>query len=514
MTTAAQPRSPGAIRSSVDTPISSDARHVLVIGAGLGGLGAAIRLRTLGYRVTVVERHGVPGGRCGTWESRGFRFDTGPTLLLMADYLRELFTSAGRRLEDYLHLVQLDPNYRVYYRDGSTLDVSSRINAMLEGVERIEPGVGPRFLRFLADTSRLYRSGLAFVDRNVHVRRDFFRFRDAGALAATGALGRLRTLVARYFRDTRLRDAFSFQSLYLGLSPFRSMAIYSLLPYTEVAGGLWFPMGGMHAMPRAMARLATELGVEFEYGVNVASLERTEGQVTAAVLDDGTRRPVDLVLANADLPYAYETLLGEKYPRIDRMRFSCSAFLMYLGVDRTYPDLPHHNLVVPESLERCCTDIFTNMRVPGDPAYYVCNPNKTDPSLAPAGSENLYVLVPVPSQDPARPIDWSVEGPRLEAEMLERLERFGLTDLRRHIVTKRTFTPDDFRDAFSATRSEAFGLAHGLDQVGYFRPHNRHPRYANLFFVGQSTHPGCGIPMSMISSRCVTERMAAEAPAS
>ncbi|MBA2628390.1 MAG: phytoene desaturase [Gemmatimonadales bacterium] len=485
-------------------------RHVLIVGAGLGGLSAAVRLRARGYEVTVLERHAHPGGRCGYWESDGFRFDTGPTLLLMVDYLRALFTDAGRNLDDYLDLVQLDPNYRVYYADGSTLDVTSRLNAMLEGIERIEPGVTPRFLRFLSDSAKLYSTGLAFVDRNVHRARDFFKFGDASVLAQSGALGRLRRLVSRYFRDDRLRNAFSFQSLYLGLSPYKSMAIYSLLPFTEVAGGLWFPMGGMHAMPRAIAKLAAEMGVRFEYDTNVASLERDGTRIAGVMLDDGTRRDADIVLMNADLPYAYETLLGERLPRADKLAYSCSAFLMYLGVDRTYPGLPHHNLVVPEDLERCCGEIFDEMRVPADPAYYVCNPNKTDPSLAPAGCENIYVLVPVPSQDPARPIDWSTEGPRLEAAMLERLERFGLTDLRRHIVTKRIFTPDNFASVFSATRSEAFGLAHGLDQVGYFRPHNRHARYENLFFVGQSTHPGCGIPMSMISSRCVTERIAEE----
>jgi phytoene desaturase len=488
-------------------------RTVIVVGAGLGGLSAAIRLQAAGYEVTVLERHGEPGGRCGLWESEGFRFDTGPTLLLMVDYLHALFSDAGRRLEDYLDVRQLDPNYRVYYADGSTLDVTSRINLLLDGVERLEPGVGPSMLRFLSDAGKLYRTGLQFVDRNVHRPRDFFKAGDGGLLLGSGALGRLRTLVGKYFKDERLRQAFSFQSLYLGLSPYKSMAIYSLLPYTEVAGGLWFPMGGMHAMPRAMARLAGELGVRFEYGASVAELEHDARRVTGVRLENGSRRTADLVLANADLPYTYETLLGERYPRIDRFEFSCSAFLMYLGVGRTYPDLPHHNLVVPRDLERCCDDIFENHRVPADPAFYICNPNKTDSSLAPPGCENIYVLVPVPSQDPAHPIDWATEGPRLEARMLERLERFGLTDLRQHLITRRTFTPRDFHVDFSATRSEAFGLSHGLGQVGWFRPHNRHPRYRNLFFVGQSTHPGCGIPMAMISSRCVVERMLEEAPA-
>ncbi|MBA3556359.1 MAG: phytoene desaturase, partial [Gemmatimonadales bacterium] len=347
-------------------------------------------------------------------------------------------------------------------------------------------------------------------DRNVHRRRDFFNLKNAGLMLRARGMERLERMVSRYFRSEKLRHTFSFQSLYLGLSPFESPAIYSLLPYTEIAGGLHFPMGGMHAIPRALARLAGELGVAFRYGADVTRLERDADRVTAAVLSDGTRIAADLVLANADLPYVYESLLGERYPRIDRMAFSCSAFLMYLGVGTRYPALPHHSLVVPGDLRAACEDIFSNCRIPSDPAYYVCNPSKTDPSLAPPGCENLYVLVPVPSQGPGREIDWAVEGPRLEAAMLDRLERFGLRDLRRHIVTRRTFTPADFAGSYSATRGEAFGLAHGIDQVGWFRPHNRHPAYGNLYFVGQSTHPGCGVPMVLISSRLVVERMVEE----
>ena len=490
---------------------SSPDREVLVVGAGLGGLAAAVRLASKGYRVRVLERHATPGGRCGLWESEGFQFDTGPTLLLMTDYLRKVFDDAGRRLEDYLDLRQLDPNYRVHFADGTSLEVTSRINRMLEGVERIEPGVGPRFLRFLAETAKLYAIGLAaFVDRNVHRRRDFFNVKNALLLLRARAMERLQAMVGRYFKDERLRQAFSFQSLYLGLSPYESPAIYSLLPYTEVAGGLYFPMGGMHAIPRALARLAGELGVDIEYGVEVSRLEREGTRIAAVRTADGRRLDADTVLVNADLPYAYESLLGERYEGIDRFDFSCSALLMYLGVDGAYPGLPHHNLIVPSDLRRACDDIFLRHQVPADPAFYICNPSKTDPSLAPEGMENIYVLVPVPSQDPARPIDWAVEGPRLEAEMLERLERFGLTDLRRRLVTRRTFTPADFQVQLSATRGEAFGLAHGIDQVGYFRPHNRHADCTNLFFVGQSTHPGCGVPMVLISSRLVVERIVAE----
>jgi phytoene desaturase len=487
--------------------------RAVIIGAGLGGLAAAARLAHAGYRVTVVERHRVPGGRAGLWESEGFRFDTGPSLVLMREYWQQLFTDVGRRLEDYVTLVQLDPNYRIHYPDGSTLEITSRIDVLLQNAEALEPGVSAGLLRFLARSGELYRKGLAFVDRNMHQPSAMLSFRHLSMLLGTGALGSLRRMVGRFVEDERLRDALTFQSLYLGLSPYESMAIYSLLPYTEIAGGLYYPMGGIHRLSTALAQLAEELGAEVRYEAPVAGIERSGGRATGVLLADGHRLAADLVISNADLPYTYASLLGEPYAGLERMKFSCSVVLMYLGVSRCYPGLLHHNLVVPGNMRQACEDIFRHHRIPEDPPFYVCAPSRTDASVAPRGCENLFVLVLAPSQDPARPLDWSVEGPRLEARMLERLEAFGLDGLRRQLVTKRLFTPDDFRREFGNLRGEAFGLSHGLRQIGYFRPHNRHPRISNLYFVGQSTHPGCGLPMVLISARCVVERVLAEQPA-
>ncbi|HEU5169857.1 MAG TPA: phytoene desaturase family protein [Gemmatimonadales bacterium] len=484
----------------------------VVIGAGLGGLAAAARLAHAGFSVTVLERHEVPGGRAGLWESEGFRFDTGPSLVLMVEYWRQLFEGLGRRLEDYVSLVQLDPSYRIHYPDGSTLEVTSRLNRLLENLERVEPGVTPRFLEFLARSGELYRKGLAFVDRNMHAPRAMFSLQHLSMLLGTGALGGLRAMVGRYVRDERLRGALTFQSLYLGLSPYDSLAVYSLLPYTEIAGGLYYPMGGMHRLVLALDRLARELGAEIRYGAAAARIERSTRRAAGVRLEDGSRVAADVVVANSDLPYTYETLLGEKYPGIDRMDFSCSAVLMYLGVRRRYPGLLHHNLVVPSGMREACDDIFRRHRMPDDPPFYVCAPSRTDPEVAPAGCEAVFVLVLAPSQHPASPVDWSIEGPRVEARMLERLERFGLEELRRHLVTKRVVTPDDFTRQFGNVRGEAFGLAHGFRQIGWLRPHNRHSRLDNLYFVGQSTHPGCGLPMVLISARCVAERILDEHP--
>jgi len=487
-------------------------RRAVVIGAGFGGLATAARLAHAGYQVTVLERHAVPGGRAGLWESEGFRFDTGPSLVLIVEYWQQLFRDVGHRLENYVTLVQLDPNYRIHFPDGSAFEMTSRINLLLENAERIEPGVTPGLLRFLARSGELYRKGLAFVDRNMHTAGSMFSLEHASMLLGNGALGGLRSMVGKHVRDERLRDALTFQSLYLGLSPYESMAIYSLLPYTEIAGGLYYPMGGIHRLSTALAQLATALGARVRYGARVSRIEQADRKVTGVLLEDGSRLPADIVVSNADLPYTYAALLGEPHPRIDSMEFSCSVVLMYLGVSRRYPQLLHHNLVVPPLMRAACAEIFRHHRMPDDPPFYVCASSRTDPSVAPPGCENLFVLVLAPSQDPNRPIDWSVEGPRVETQMLERLERFGLDGLRRHIVTRRTFTPDDFTRDFGNIRGEAFGLSHGLRQIGYLRPHNRHARLSNLYFVGQSTHPGCGLPMVLISARCVTERVLEEQP--
>lgn len=486
--------------------------HAIVVGAGIGGLSAAIRLRLQGRRVTIVERLPHVGGRANVWEEAGFKFDTGPTLLLMVEYLRAVFEAAGKRMEDYLDVVQLDPNYRVHFADGSALTLSSQLNALLAEVERLEPGAGGRLLAYLAETGEMYRIGMRdFVDRNFLSPTSFFTLQNLALLFKARAAQKLYPMVSRFFKDDRLRQAMSFQSMYLGLSPFDSPAIYALLPYTEMAGGLFFPKGGMHAVPVALARLATDLGVELRLGEEVVGVRREGGRATGVALADGRWLEGDLVVVNADLPHAYKHLLGEPHPRHESFTYTCGAFLMFLGVDRTYPALLHHNLVVPRDLRTAMDDIFTRKRVPADPAYYICNPSKTDPRLAPPACENLYVLVPVPHETEG--VDWAVEGPRLRDRMYERLEAFGLPGLRRHVVAEKILTPREFRVDLRCEAGAAFGLAHGMDQVGWLRPHNRHAELPNLYFVGASTHPGTGVPMVLISGKLVAERIALEHPA-
>jgi phytoene desaturase len=488
-------------------------RRVLIVGAGIGGLAAAVRLAHAGYRVTVVERHDVPGGRAGIWRSTGFTFDTGPSMVMMPECWDQLFRHVGRWREDYITLTQCDPCYRLHFADGSTLEMTSRLNQLVTNLERIEPGCGPRALDWLGYSGQLYHRGMQFIRRDMHHLHAMLRIRGMGWRYGPAALGDLQAMAGRFFRDERLRHAVTFQSLYLGLSPFRSLAIYGLLAHTEIAGGIYYPMGGMHQLALALERLAGEFGADFHYGSPVTSLHRVGGRITGARLADGREIAADVVVANADLPYTYAELLGEPYPGIERKEFSCSVVLLYLGVNQTYPQLLHHNLAVSKDLAGSCRLLCDEHRMPDDPPFYVVAPTRTDPEQAPPGCESLFVLVLAPSQSPMHRIDWQVEGPRVEQRTLERLEALGCSGLRRHIVTKRVVTPDDFTAQFGNLRGEAFGLSHGLRQIGYFRPHNRHQRYRNLYFVGQSTHPGCGLPMVLISAELAAARIAREVPA-
>ncbi len=324
MTTSIAPVPPAASRLST----GAHRKQVVVIGAGVGGLASAVRLAAAGYRVTVLERHEGPGGRAGTWRSEGFTFDTGPSLVMMLECWRDLFAAAGRRLEDYLDLVQIDPCYRLTFTDGSTFEMTSQLNRLVENMEALEPGAGTRVHRWLAETGELYHGGLAFIRRNMHNPLSMMNISAIGARGGMRALGDLQAMARRHFRDERLQQAITFQTLYLGISPYRSPGVYGLLAHSEVAGGIHYPMGGMHQLPLALERLGTELGVEYRYGSPVTRLERDAGRITAATTADGHRLTADAFVANSDLPWTYQELLGEKLPTLLPPRFSCSVVLL------------------------------------------------------------------------------------------------------------------------------------------------------------------------------------------
>ena len=486
---------------------------VALIGAGVGGLSAAARLAAQGFSVEVYEQGATPGGRCGLHEDAGYRFDLGPTLLLMPEVFEETFAVCGKRMADYMTLVRCDPNYRIHFRDGSAVTFTTELTQMAHELERIEAGSFRRYLEFLALGKVQYQTSLdRFVGRNFDHLGQFLTPGSLRDVLRVRAHRFMYPEVSRRFRDPRLRAALSFQTMYLGISPYEAPAVYGLLPFAELAIGIWYPKGGMYQIALALERLCTDLGVTIHYGTPVRKVAVRDGRATGVVLDGGRHVAADVVCCNADLPWAYRNLLDAKdtrLPRAEKLRYTSSAYMMYLGLDRRVPELEHHNVFFGRDYRASFEDIFKRFRVPEDPSFYVNVSARTDPTQAPQGRDNVYVLVPVPHRHPT--IDWRADGQRLRGQVFDRLRAIGCGDLERHVVSERHLTPEDWETTLNLDRGSAFGLSHNFFQVGPFRPKNQDPNLRNLFFVGASTQPGTGLPMVMLSARLVTERILAHA---
>ncbi|MBM7119181.1 phytoene desaturase family protein [Archangium primigenium] len=484
-------------------------QQAVVVGAGVGGLSAAARLAHAGFEVHLFEKTNGPGGRCNQIKVDGFTWDLGPTIVLMPEVFQETFTALGRRMEDYLTLERCDPNYRIHYRDGSVITFTSELCAMGRELERVEPGSFQRYLAFLAQGRTQYRTGLDhLVGRNYSGISDYFVPSVLKRVFEVRAHRRMYSDVGRFFKDERLRAAMTFQSMYLGVSPYAAPGVFALLPFTELGVGVWFPKGGLYAIPLALEKVAREEGVHLHYGRPVERI-LTEGKRTTGVrLADGEVVKADVVVCNADLPYAYEKLLDPSVTRLkrkDSLRYTSSGYMLYLGMKKRYDGFLHHNVYFGRDYKGSFDDIFERFRVPEDPSFYVNAPAHTDPSMAPPGKDALYVLVPVPHQHSG--LDWKVEGPRVRAKVFERLGELGFPDLERDIEVERVVTPDDWATSFNLAKGSAFGLAQNFFQIGPFRPSNQDPRVKNLFFVGASTQPGTGLPTVMISARLAVERI-------
>jgi len=481
----------------------------------MGGLAAAIRLAALGFEVEVFEKNGQAGGRMGRLEADGFTFDTGPSLLLMTDTYRELFHFAGRNLEDYVKLIPLDGQYRVTFGDGDALTIRRMLPEMIRELERIEPGVTPRFYRFLEDACLKYRLGRSeFVERDFEGARDFFGLRNLRLLLKTKALGNYYRSVSRFFESDKLRQAFSLQTMYLGLSPFEAPAVYSLLPYTELAeDGLWFPEGGMYALVQAMEKVAEELGVKFHLNSPVEEIVVRKGQARG-IRVNGEEVAADGVLVGADLPYAYRELLPDAADedfrfrrKREKLEYTASAFMLYLGIDRKLDGMLHHNFYLSPKYRENFEQIFRDHALPDDPSFYAVVPSKTEPSMAPEGMESLFVLVPVPHLGPN--VDWERDGPAFREKIYDLLERrCGVS--RESVVYEKVRTPLDWRDEYNLEEGAAFGIGHSILQVGYFRPPMVSRSVGGLYFVGASTRPGTGVPLVTIGARLVAERIGRE----
>jgi phytoene desaturase len=474
----------------------------IVIGAGVGGLTAAMKLAHQGWEVDLYEKLDVPGGRCGRVEANGFTWDLGPTIMLMPFVFEQAFASVGKKLSDYLELVRCDPNYRVTFRDDSTITLTSELTRMRDELERLEPGSFEPYLRFLAKGRDRHDTSMErFVSKHFDSLPQFLTPSNLPHIFRIGAHQTLFGQVSKSFQDQRLRQTMSFQTMYLGVSPFEAPAVFSLLPYTELAVGIWYPMGGMGAIPRALEKVCLELGVKLHYQREVSRVVIEQGQATGVAFADGQVERADVVVCNADYPWAQKHLIDPKvssHPELEKKRYTSSGYMLYLGVKRRYDELLHHNVYFGKDFEGSFKDIFETLNVPEDPSFYVNAPAHTDPSMAPKGKDALYVLVPVPHRAPH--LDWKVEGPKLRAKVFARLAELGLKDLEADVEVERVITPDDWERELNLERGSNFGLAQNMFQIGPFRPKVWDDRIGNLFYCGASVQPGTGVPTVMISA--------------
>ncbi|MFV2116115.1 phytoene desaturase family protein [Micromonospora sp. LOL_025] len=483
--------------------------RVVVVGAGLGGLACALHLAGSGRQVTVLEREPVPGGRAGRLGVDGYEFDTGPTVLTMPDLIAEALGAVGEELDDWLDLTPLDPAYRAYYPDGSTLDVITDTTRMAAEIARV---CGPReadgYLRFVDYARKLWQWERAdFIERNLDAPTDLLTG-NLVKLLAGGAFRRLQTKIDQFFRDPRTQRIFSFQAMYAGLAPHDALAIYAVIAYLDSVAGVYFPRGGIHAVSRGMAGAAEKHGVEIRYDTTVTRVETAHGRATGVVTADGELVPADVVVLNPDLPVAYRDLLPPSRPR--RLTYSPSCVVLHVGSTQGYGKIAHHNIHFGRSWKGTFDEVIRRGELMSDPSLLVTNPSRTDPSVAPAGRHTYYVLAPVPNLDRA-PFDWRGDLTRRYADQLVgTLEERGYVGFGAGVEVLRAVTPAEWAEQGMAAGTP-FAAAHSLFQTGPFRPSNLHRTLSNVVFVGSGTQPGVGVPMVLISGKLAAGRITGEA---
>jgi phytoene desaturase len=481
-------------------------QEVTVIGAGLGGLSAAIHLRLRGHPVTVFEAGPSVGGRANRLELDGLQFDTGPTLLNYPWVFEELFRAAGRDFHAAVALRRIEPTVSYRWPDGTRLTLSSDPDRLREEFERIEAGAGRRLAEFFADAGEKFR--IAFeklVPRNEDHPLRYFGPLGARELVRTALWRSMYGELRRFFRSRYLVEALGSYAMYLGGSPFELPGLFSILPYGELAHGLWLPRGGIYALVEAIEALARELGVAIETRCRVDRILTENGRVTGVRLADGQVHPSPIVVSNVDLPATIEQLLGEAAPGL---KMSPAVFTFYWAEERRPAGLGHHTIFLPGDYRAAFDQLIRGSGIPAEPAFYVASPGAGDPEAAPGGPAPVFVLVPVPLLSRLGRIDWTAAREGLREFVLQRLRDSGVDLALEDILAERVLTPEDWRRRCGLYDGSAFGAAHTLAQMGPFRPRNYSRRIRGLYFTGASTTPGTGMPMVVLSGKLVAERIA------
>ncbi|MBM4361383.1 MAG: phytoene desaturase [Deltaproteobacteria bacterium] len=486
-----------------------------IIGSGFGGLSLAIRLQSAGISTVIYEARDKPGGRAYVYEQDGFTFDAGPTVITAPGSLEELFALSGRRLSDYVELLPVTPFYRLLWDDGDSFDYAGDGSAMEAQIAARSKADARGYREFVDYSRRVFEKGYEEL-----ASEPFLRFMDMVKVAPD--LARLRAdrsvygTVARFVKDEHVRQALSFHSLLVGGNPFDTSSIYTLIHYLERKWGVWFPRGGTGALVRAMVKLYQELGGQIRLSSPVDHIEvRTEGsRPVHRVTSGGATEAFDLVVSNADVHHTYSKLYAgnpdaeARAKKLEKLEWSMSLFVLYFGTDKVYDDVAHHTVVFGPRYKELLHEIFEGPSLPDDFSLYLHSPTVTDPSVAPPGCSSFYVLSPVPHLGKAA-LDWEQLSAGYADRILGALERH-LPDLRKHVVTKRWFTPRDFKSELGAYHGSAFSVAPKLTQSAWFRPHNRDDRIPGLYIVGAGTHPGAGVPGVVSSAKATASVILAD----
>jgi phytoene desaturase len=472
-------------------------KKIAIVGAGPGGLTAAMVLANRGFDVEVFEKAGVVGGRNAELTVGGFRFDLGPTFLMMKFVLDRAFEEAGEKSEDYLEFKHLDPMYRLLFPD-FVMEVTENREAMKAQIARCFPGEESGLDKFFDRESDRFRHIYACLEKDYSSLTDFFNPIFLRALPYIPFGRSIFQYLGNYFRSERLRLSFTFQSKYLGMSPWECPGFFVILPYIEHAFGIFHVQGGLSEISAAMAKVAEKHGATIHLNAPVKQLLIEKGAVKGVLLEDGREVLADETILNADFAHAMETLVPpgilKKYSpaKLKQKKFSCSTFMLYLGLDKIFDDLPHHSIVFARDYHKNTDDIFRNLKLSDDISFYIRNSSITDPRVAPEGKSGIYILVPVPNNSSG--IDWEKEKPRFREMVLDAIaSRTTLGDLRPHIEVERVITPAEWGER-GVYLGATFNLAHSMNQMLYFRPHNKFEGLDRCYLVGGGTHPGSGLP--------------------
>jgi len=491
----------------------NDKRTAVIIGAGIAGITTSIYLARQGFNVTVYEKNATPGGRCGQILRDGHRFDLGATIFLMPEVYRSVLGSLGLNLDECFETKPLGTLYSIHFGDGTKLSFSPDKAILKDQLERIEKGSFEKSQLLIATGYRFFKLAMErLLGRNFYNFFEFFTLGNAWMLVTLKTYIRHITFIKRYFKNPNLQKAFTFQNIYVGQNPETAPALFAMLPAAELTEGSLFPIGGMYSITQKLVSVAQESGVQFICNSPVTGIRTGDRKVTGITLMNGSYMEADVVVANADLPYVYSELLPDQYraKKIENLRHSCSSIVLHWGLDKIYPELSHHSVFLSGDYEKNLAEIFNRQSLSRNPSFYIHAPVRSDPTAAPEGHDSLSVIIPSGHLSNHN-YNWNDLKNIAHASVIARLKQAGLTDIEEHIKFEICYLPQTWKSIFNLSKGATFGsLGHSIFQMGYFRPHNRHARYKNLYFAGGSTHPGNGIPLVLLSARLTSERIIKE----